>query len=260
MIKPKRKGYSRAADIPQAILADLNHGKIESATLAEITTIDLEALMLTKLKKLKKKDLQSLAEAKGILKKMKAAALIVTHRYGLDVHHTLLEYDQCDTLRGIGAFVIGASEKNQADKLKAIKPYASDPHFGVREWAWMALRDDIVQHFDDYYPRLLKLSKQKNFKIRRFSIESIRPKGVWAIHLKKLKEDPEIALDILNNLKDDSNRYVQDSVANWLNDIAKNHPIWLKNLCLNWQQELGTDNEANQYIIKRATRNIHYPE
>jgi 3-methyladenine DNA glycosylase AlkC len=46
----------------------------------------------------------------------------------------------------------------------------------------------------------------------------------WAIGLPDLKKDPSPILPILENLKKDTSDYVRRSVANNLNDIAKDHP------------------------------------
>jgi len=60
--------------------------------------------------------------------------------------------------------------------------------------------------------------------VRRLASEGTRPRLPWAMQLPKLIEDPTPCIPLLNALKDDNSEYVRRSVANHLNDIAKDHP------------------------------------
>jgi 3-methyladenine DNA glycosylase AlkC len=53
--------------------------------------------------------------------------------------------------------------------------------------------------------------------------------------LPNLKENPAPIIPILENLKNDTSRFVRLSVANNLNDIAKDNPGTVINLLKKWQ-------------------------
>jgi len=254
----ERKGYSKRADIPKGLMDRLSYGKEESKTLAEITAIDMSLLMSKHFPLLTKKDLVYFDSGVGILKKMKHAAQLVSDQYGYAYHKELLKRVNSDTLRGIGSFMVGANDTlSPKQKVKAVTTYAKDAHFGVREWAWMAIRDDIASDFESYYDVILGLSKNKHEYIKRFSVESIRPRGVWATHIAELKEDPSVAEEVIENLFFENSKYINDSVGNWLNDAAKDHPAWVSKKC-KALVKLADDskNKSLIYTVGRATRSI----
>lgn len=160
-----------------------------------------------------------------------------------------------DTVRGWACFMIGAQNGLDLSKrLDAIIPLADDAHFGVREWAWMAVRPYLVKELDDAIRLLAVWAISSSERQRRFSSEALRPRGVWCTHISILKQNPERALPILSQLRADPSPYVQDSVANWLNDAAKDRPEWVKGLCQTW---LHDDPPAStRRICQRALRNL----
>ncbi|KAG1250677.1 hypothetical protein G6F68_012678 [Rhizopus microsporus] len=135
-----------------------------------------------------------------------------------------------------------------------MRTLADDPHFGVREWAWLALRADIVTAPLQALEHLQPWTQETSPYLRRFACEALRPRGVWATHIAPFKQHPQQALPLLEALADDPERYVQDSVGNWLNDAGKTQPQWLRDLCVRWQHE--HPGAANAYIRKRASGSL----
>ncbi len=100
---------------------------------------------------------------------------------------------------------------------------------------------------------LLKWSKDNNTHIRRLASEGVRPRLPWAPKLDQFITDPTPILPILENLKDDSSKYVQKSVANGINDILKDNLELGKKLIENWVPKATKE---RKWIIKHALRNL----
>jgi 3-methyladenine DNA glycosylase AlkC len=141
-----------------------------------------------------------------------------------------------------------------ADKLQSVSRFAADPHFGVREMAWMAVRDEIAADVDLAVRLLRSWATHADPNIRRFASEATRPRGVWCAQIPVLKAEPWRGLPLLHPLRADSSRYVQNSVANWLNDAARTQPQWVREVCADWSR--GRAEPGTSYIVRRALRSI----
>ena len=73
-----------------------------------------------------------------------------------------------------------------------------------------------------------------NRHVRRLVSEGSRPRLPWGIRLHKFVSDPEPVMSLLEALKDDPEEYVRRSVANNLNDIAKDHPATVVDIANDW--------------------------
>jgi len=96
-------------------------------------------------------------------------------------------------------------------------------------------------------------SKDENKHIRRLSSEGLRPRLPWVKKMDIFIENPKPIIPILNNLKDDTSKYVQKSVANCLNDILKDNFEIGQNIIDKWNKNATKE---RQWIIKHALRNL----
>lgn len=115
-----------------------------------------------------------------------------------------------------------------------------------------------VRPFLQHYPEesvglLLDLVDDENPHVRRWCSEAVRPRLPWAAVLTDFVEDPTPALPILEALMDDPELYVRRSVANNLNDIAKEHPDFVVEFCEEWSQP---ENEERSWLIRHALRTL----
>ena len=250
-----RKGISKRADIPAELLAKLNAGTEPTATLAEGLAIDFAALLVATVPDIPAESvaLVQSKSAEGVTRRMDAVGELLLRHLTLDRLGEITGHPS-DTVRGWACYVIGRAPKLKLKaKLDLIRPLADDRHFGVREWAWMALRPHLAANVGHAVKALTPWVSAASPNVRRFATEATRPRGVWCSHIDALKRNPELALPLLEPLKADSALYVQNSVANWLNDAAKSQPAWVKALCARWKTESPTD--ATSAICKRALRN-----
>jgi 3-methyladenine DNA glycosylase AlkC len=89
--------------------------------------------------------------------------------------------------------------------------------------------------------------------VRRLVSEGTRPRLPWGMRLKQLVEDPTPTLPLLEALKDDPEEYVRRSVANHLNDIAKDHPDLVAEIVTRWLKDADKKREK---LVRHACRSL----
>jgi 3-methyladenine DNA glycosylase AlkC len=253
-VTPQRKGFSRRSDIPSDVLHELNTGVIPSRTLAETLAIDFRILFASVVPDLDPAIAAQLDPQIGIMKRMMLGGeLLAAHRNAAAIR--ALEAHPSDIVRSWLAFAHGRSPRaTPATLLKRLQPLADDSHFGVRECAWMAFRPMVAKDVPRAIDLLLPWTSSASPNLRRFASEVTRPRGVWCSHLEVLKKSPELGLPLLEPLRADETKYVQDSVANWLNDASKSQPTWVKDVCRRWKRESRT--KATERICQRGMRSL----
>jgi 3-methyladenine DNA glycosylase AlkC len=90
--------------------------------------------------------------------------------------------------------------------------------------AEFAIRPFIVAHPERVFATLQRWTTDPSPHVRRLVSEGSRPRLPWGLQLKALVADPSPTLPLLAALQNDASEYVRRSVANHLNDIAKDHP------------------------------------
>lgn len=118
--------------------------------------------------------------------------------------------------------------------------------------AEFAVRPFLTKYPENMMKQMLVWSKHKEPLVRRLASEGSRPRLPWAMAVQYLKKDPKPILPILKNLKNDPSETVRRSVANNLNDIAKDHPDIVLTIAKKW---LGK-NENTDALVKHACRTL----
>lgn len=92
-----------------------------------------------------------------------------------------------------------------------------------------------------------------NHHVRRLISEGTRPRLPWGMRLDGFVNEPEPVIKLISMLKDDESEYVRRSVANNLNDIAKDHPQTISKLAATWL--IGASKDRVR-LVKHACRTL----
>jgi 3-methyladenine DNA glycosylase AlkC len=262
----RRKGSPNTAGVPAEVRRLLDAGLIEAVNLSEWLVVDQASLAGHVLPDLGLgASVPDVADALRQLdkpttpKRIAAVAGVLSRalpsRRAFDKALNALQSHRSDVVRTWGCHLIGLrTALTLAEKLQLIRPFAADPNMGVRECAWMAVREDIATQLSDAIRLLEPFVREADPNLRRFATEATRPRGVWCRHIHALRDDPALGLPLLEPVRSDAARYVQNSVANWLNDASKSQPDWVRQLCRHWERESPTPETA--WISRRALRTL----
>ncbi|MEO0419777.1 MAG: DNA alkylation repair protein [Pseudomonadota bacterium] len=115
------------------------------------------------------------------------------------------------------------------------------------------VRPFIVADPDKALNIISSWADDENLHVRRLVSEGTRPRLPWSIRLDVLVRDPSPMLPILKRLRDDPSDYVRRSVANHLNDIAKDHPNLVAETAKVWLKDASPDRKK---LIRHACRTL----
>ncbi|OUM00194.1 DNA alkylation repair protein [Variovorax sp. JS1663] len=262
----QRKGAFRIALIPPEVLEALNEGLLETVNLNEFMALELPRLARSVAGHLGlDPESERLVDTLAMLsafKPMQRHGHIARALYDLTAAHAerdavahRLATHPSDVARCWATQWVTLSGLPLPARLQAVRRFAADPHFGVREMAWMAVRDATIASLDEALSLLQSWVLDTDPNIRRFASELTRPRGVWCAQIERLKAEPWLGLPLLEALRADPSRYVQNSVANWLNDASRTQPEWVEDICARWLDEhKGAPETA--YVVRRALRTL----
>lgn len=139
----------------------------------------------------------------------------------------------------------GPDHYDQAMEVLRVFTSRFSSEFDVRPF----LRDDLARGL----PHLMRWAGDENPHVRRLASEGCRPRLPWGIRLQALVEDPAPILPLLTGLRDDPSEYVRRSVANNLNDIAKDHPDLVAEIAADWLK--GASKQRSR-LVRHACRGL----
>lgn len=129
------------------------------------------------------------------------------------------------------------------EALRELTPYSTS-EFGLRPFLERAPEAVLAQ--------ATRWAADANEHVRRLASEGTRARLPWGRRLPFLSATPQLTLPILAQLQADPSDYVRRSVANHLNDLARDQPAWVLDLLETWP----TEQAETRWITKHAVRNL----
>ncbi len=125
--------------------------------------------------------------------------------------------------------VYGQAEEHWDLSMEALE------RFTQKSSAEFAIRPFLIRDTERGMKQMAVWAKHGREHVRRLSSEGCRPRLPWGISLSVFKTDPAPVLTVLELLKKDESLYVRKSVANNLNDIAKDNPDIVLDTAYRWK-------------------------
>jgi 3-methyladenine DNA glycosylase AlkC len=150
----------------------------------------------------------------------------------------LLPLNQFVSEYGLGHFDLSLA------LLKALTPHFT-AEFGIRRFIH-ADQDRAIAEISGWV-------SDDNHHVRRLASEGTRPRLPWAMRLPGLVRNPDPILPILIALLDDPEDYVRRSVANSLNDIAKDHPALVADFV---ERHIQGASPQRRQLLRHASRTL----
>jgi len=142
--------------------------------------------------------------------------------------------------------VYGKAEKHWELSMNALE------FFTQKSSSEFAIRSFILSDSERVMRRMTAWAEHPNEHVRRLSSEGCRPRLPWGEALLMFKKNSAPVLSILELLKADPSPYVRNSVANNLNDIAKDSPDLVLETARRW---IGISPDTD-WILRHGCRTL----
>ena len=147
----------------------------------------------------------------------------------------------------LGEFIARRGQPEPERALRALRELTQ------RFTSEFAVRPFLVNHLALTLRHFKTWARDPSPHVRRWTSEGSRPRLPWGLQVKSLIADPSPTLPLLAALQDDASAYVRRSVANHLNDIAKDHP----GVVADWlQAHLPGASPERTALLRHASRSL----
>ena len=121
-----------------------------------------------------------------------------------------------------------------------------------------AIRPFLTHHLDETLDACRRWTRHEHPAIRRLPSEGTRPYLPWGPKVAALSADPEIGIALISELRHDPDEVVRRSVANHLNDIARDHPDRVAEIAATWLGERAPSapDEPTRAMVRHALRGL----
>ena len=151
-------------------------------------------------------------------------------------------------LMAVARFVEEYGLDHPAESLDALREITR------RHTAEFAIRPFFDRHYDLTLATVNQWATHTCAHVRRAASEGCRPRLPWGRVLNVFVNNPQPVLEILETLRSDPSAYVRKSVANNLNDIARDHPEQVLATAQRWLRESPTTETA--WTVRHALRTL----
>jgi len=141
--------------------------------------------------------------------------------------------------------IYGRSHFDLAMSLQKEMTKRSSSEFGIRYL--------IIEDPQRALATMAKWTDDPDHHVRRLVSEGSRPRLPWGMRLPVFVTAPSPLLPLLEALKDDESEYVRRSVANNLNDIAKDHPDLVAGVAGKWLRKADRNRKK---LVRHACRTL----
>lgn len=120
-----------------------------------------------------------------------------------------------------------------------------------------AVRPFLNRHLDQTLEACHRWTRSPIPAVRRLPSEGTRPYLPWGPKVHALLDDPELGVALLSELRHDDDEVVRRSVANHLNDIARDHPGRVAAIAADWLDQPATDVAMVRHALRGLVKKGH---